>query len=75
MAAEGGCGYLLVFDGELLDGSMSGIRAQRMLTSRMSKTLPIPILDKWYEYPLTGAAALSSWHPVPTGSIGGKECL
>ncbi len=49
MAAGGGCGYLLVFEGELLDGSMSGIRAQRMLTSRMSETLPIPILDKWYK--------------------------
>ena len=41
--------YLLVFEGELLDGSTPEIQARRMLTSRLSETLPIPILDKWHE--------------------------
>ena len=41
--------YLLVFEGELLDGSTPETQAQRMLTSRLSETLPIPILDEWHE--------------------------
>ena len=41
--------YLLVFEGELLDGSAPEAQARRMLTSRLSETLPIPILDEWHE--------------------------
>lgn len=39
--------YLLVFEGELLDGSTPEIKLGRMLASRLSETLPIPILDRW----------------------------
>lgn len=41
--------YLLVFEGELLDGSTPETQARRVLTSRLSETLPIPILDEWNE--------------------------
>lgn len=41
--------YLLVFEGEPLDGSTPDTQARRMLTSRLSETLPIPILDGWHE--------------------------
>ena len=41
--------YLLVFEGELLDGSTPETQARRVLTSRLSETLPIPILDEWHE--------------------------
>jgi len=41
--------YLLVFEGEKMDRLMPETRAQRMLTSRLSETLPFPILDEWYE--------------------------
>lgn len=41
--------YLLVFDGEPLDGSTTESQARRVLTSRLSETLPIPILDDWNE--------------------------
>ncbi len=41
--------YLLVFEGELPDGSLPETRARRMLASRLSETLPIPILDDWGE--------------------------
>jgi hypothetical protein len=39
--------YLLVFEGELTDGSPSETQASSMLASRLSETLPIPILDRW----------------------------
>jgi hypothetical protein len=39
--------YLLVFEGELLDGSSPEIQARQMLASRLSETLPIPIRDEW----------------------------
>jgi hypothetical protein len=41
--------YLLVFEGELLDGSIPETQARRALTSRLSEILPIPILKKWRE--------------------------
>ena len=41
--------YLLVFEGELPDGSTPEIQARRVLTSRLAETLPIPILDEWHE--------------------------
>ena len=41
--------YLLVFEGELLDGPTQVNHAKRMLTSRLSETIPIPILDEWNE--------------------------
>lgn len=40
--------YLLAFENELPDGSTPETQAQRMLTSRLSETLPIPILDEWH---------------------------
>ena len=40
--------YLLVFEGEIPDRSTPETQAQRMLTSRLSETLPIPILDEWH---------------------------
>ena len=42
--------YLLVFEGELLDGSTSEIKVRYKLTSRLSETLPFPILDEWREF-------------------------
>jgi hypothetical protein len=39
--------YLLVFEGELTDGSPPETQASSMLASRLSETLPIPILDRW----------------------------
>jgi hypothetical protein len=39
--------YLLVFEGELLDRSTPEIKLGGMLASRLSETLPIPILDLW----------------------------
>lgn len=39
--------YLLVFEGELPDGTTSEIKLGHMLASRLSETLPIPILDRW----------------------------
>jgi hypothetical protein len=42
--------YLLVFEGELLDGTTQVNQAERKLTSRLSETLPIPILDEWHEF-------------------------
>jgi hypothetical protein len=41
--------YLLVFEGELLDGSTPETQARKTLTSCLSESLPIPILDEWYE--------------------------
>jgi hypothetical protein len=41
--------YLLVFEGELLDGSIPESQARRMLAARLSETLPIPILNEWRE--------------------------
>jgi hypothetical protein len=41
--------YLLVFEGELPDGSSLETKARRFLTSRLSETLSIPILDDWHE--------------------------
>jgi hypothetical protein len=41
--------YLLVFEGELLDEATPETQARRMLASRLSETLPIPILDDWDE--------------------------
>ncbi|GAP10012.1 hypothetical protein BECAL_01166 [Bellilinea caldifistulae] len=41
--------YLLVFEGELPDGSLPETQARRVLASRLSETLPIPILDEWHE--------------------------
>jgi len=41
--------YLLVFEGELLDGSTPETQAREMLTARLSETLPLPILDVWHE--------------------------
>lgn len=41
--------YVLIFEGELLDGSTTESQARRLLTSRLSETLPIPILDEWHE--------------------------
>jgi hypothetical protein len=41
--------YLLGFEGELLDGSTPETQARRVLTSRLSEALPIPILDEWHE--------------------------
>jgi hypothetical protein len=41
--------YLLVSEGELLDGSTPETRARSMLASRLSETLPIPILNEWQE--------------------------
>jgi hypothetical protein len=41
--------YLLIFEGELLDGSTPETQARQMLTSRLVETLPIPILDDWDE--------------------------
>ncbi len=41
--------YLLVFKGELLEGSTPETQAQRVLTSRLSETLPISILDELHE--------------------------
>jgi hypothetical protein len=41
--------YLLVFEGELLDGSIPESQARRGLTSRLSESLPIPILSEWDE--------------------------
>lgn len=39
--------YLLVFDGELPDGTPPEIKLGHMLASRLSETLSIPILDRW----------------------------
>jgi len=39
--------YLLVFEDELVDGLTPETQARRILTSRLSETLPIPILDDW----------------------------
>ena len=39
--------YLLVFEGELPDGSTPEIKLGRMLASRLSETLPYPILNRW----------------------------
>jgi hypothetical protein len=41
--------YLLIFEGELSDGSLPGTQAQGFLTPRLSETLPIPVLDEWHE--------------------------
>ncbi|MEJ2351274.1 MAG: hypothetical protein P8Y03_15925 [Anaerolineales bacterium] len=41
--------YLLVFEGGQPDEWMPETQAQRMLTSRLSEALPIPILDEWHE--------------------------
>jgi hypothetical protein len=41
--------YLLVFEGEMLEGSKLGTQTRPALTSRLSEALPIPILDEWYE--------------------------
>ena len=41
--------YLLVFEGELLDGATPESQAQYSLTARLSEALPIPILDEWAE--------------------------
>jgi hypothetical protein len=41
--------YLLVFENELLDESMLETQARHTLASRLSETLPIPILDEWHE--------------------------
>jgi len=41
--------YLLVFEGELLDGSVPETQARHMVTSCLSETLSIPILDGWAE--------------------------
>jgi hypothetical protein len=42
--------YLLVFEGELLDVSSPVTQARQMITSRLSETLPIPILGEWHEF-------------------------
>jgi hypothetical protein len=42
--------YILLFEGELPDASPNETQARQMLTSRLSETLPIPILDEWREY-------------------------
>jgi hypothetical protein len=39
--------YLLVFEGELPDGWSPEIKARRVLTSRLSEALSIPIIDEW----------------------------
>lgn len=39
--------YLLVFEGELVDGSTPETQARRNLTSRLSEALPIPMLGYW----------------------------
>lgn len=39
--------YLLEFEGELPGGSTPEVKPWRMLASRLSETLPIPILDRW----------------------------
>ena len=40
---------MLLFENELPDGSTAGTQVQRMLTSRLAETLPIPILDDWHK--------------------------
>jgi hypothetical protein len=42
--------YLLAFEGELPDGSTPETQVRQMLTSRLSETLPIPILDEWHDF-------------------------
>ncbi|MEM2112252.1 MAG: hypothetical protein QXX08_10330, partial [Candidatus Bathyarchaeia archaeon] len=39
--------FLLVFEGELQDGSTPESRAIRLLAPRLSEALPIPIVDSW----------------------------
>jgi len=39
--------YLLEFEGELPGGSTPKVKPWRMLASRLSETLPIPIMDRW----------------------------
>lgn len=41
--------YLPVFEGGQPDGSTPKTQARRMLNTRLSETLPIPILDEWHE--------------------------
>jgi hypothetical protein len=41
--------YLLILEGDYPDGSSPETQARQMLTSRLSETLPIPILDEWHE--------------------------
>lgn len=41
--------YLLVFEGDLLEGSTPGSHAQHTLTSRLAEALPIPLLEEWAE--------------------------
>ncbi len=41
--------YLLVFEGELSDGSTPEKQATRLLSRRLSEALPIPIKDRWSE--------------------------
>jgi hypothetical protein len=40
--------YLQVFEGEVVDGSTPESQARSMIASRLSETLPIPVLDEWY---------------------------
>jgi hypothetical protein len=42
--------YLLVFEGEVVDGSKPKTQSRHKITSRLSETLPIPILDAWNEF-------------------------
>jgi hypothetical protein len=39
--------YILVFEGDLTDGDNPEAHACRMLPSRLSEALPIPIIDRW----------------------------
>ena len=51
--------YLLVFEGEFLDGSTPETQVRRKLTSRLSETMSIPILDEWDE-PLWESAQMEN---------------
>lgn len=42
--------YLLIFEDELPDGLSPQTQARRMLTSRLSEGLLIPILDEWHDF-------------------------
>jgi len=39
--------YLLVFEGDLTDGKKPAVHTRQMLPSRLSETLPVPVLQEW----------------------------
>jgi hypothetical protein len=59
--------YLLVFEGEMVDGSSPASQVRSMLTVRLTEALPFPILGEWHDSLWEFAQMKNLIAELPTG--------